>query len=245
MTRRVQRPDPAAPDAHAGVPRLRLSARQPVGPAPRALVSRRRLPRLAGRHAQHAHARDQRRDVRARRGGEAVSAHRLASGGLIDRARPLSFTLRRADVLSGFAGDTLASALMANGVQAGRALVQVSPPARHPDRRLRGAERAGRAAHRRAARAEHARDHGRALRRARRGEPEPLAVARVRSRRDQRLARAVPRRRLLLQDLHVAGDVLGDALRAADPPRRRPRPRGRRGAIPTTTRRPTRIATCW
>ena len=32
---------------------------------------------------------------------------------------------------------------------------------------------------------------------------------------------------LLLQDLHVAGGVLGEALRAADPPRRRPRPRGR------------------
>src|SRR3954469_25969918 len=40
---------------------------------------------------------------------------RLASGGLIDRNRPLEFTFdgRR---LKGFAGDTLASALLANGV---------------------------------------------------------------------------------------------------------------------------------
>jgi sarcosine oxidase subunit alpha len=44
-----------------------------------------------------------------------VSGRRLASGGLIDRGRPLSFTFegRR---LSGFEGDTLASALLANGV---------------------------------------------------------------------------------------------------------------------------------
>jgi sarcosine oxidase subunit alpha len=44
-----------------------------------------------------------------------MSAHRLASGGRIDRTRPLSFTFdgRRYD---GFAGDTLASALLANGV---------------------------------------------------------------------------------------------------------------------------------
>ncbi len=41
-------------------------------------------------------------------------------------------------------GDTLASALLANGVQAGRAQLQVSPPARRADRRVRGAQRAGR-----------------------------------------------------------------------------------------------------
>ena len=41
--------------------------------------------------------------------------HRLAAGGLVDRSTPLSFTFdgRR---LSGFAGDTLASALLANGI---------------------------------------------------------------------------------------------------------------------------------
>jgi methylglutamate dehydrogenase subunit C len=45
-----------------------------------------------------------------------LEAQRLASGGLIDRRRPLNFTFdgRR---LSGVHGDTLASALMANGVR--------------------------------------------------------------------------------------------------------------------------------
>src|SRR4051812_23575939 len=42
--------------------------------------------------------------------------HRLASGGLIDRTKPLSFTFD-GQAYSGFAGDTLASALMANGVK--------------------------------------------------------------------------------------------------------------------------------
>ena len=42
--------------------------------------------------------------------------HRLASGGLIDRAQPLSFTFD-GQAHSGFAGDTLASALVANGVK--------------------------------------------------------------------------------------------------------------------------------
>jgi methylglutamate dehydrogenase subunit C len=41
---------------------------------------------------------------------------RLGTGGLIDRARPLSFSFD-GQRLSGFAGDTLASALMANGVK--------------------------------------------------------------------------------------------------------------------------------
>ena len=41
---------------------------------------------------------------------------RLSSGGLIDRARPLAFTFDGKDY-SGFAGDTLASALLANEVK--------------------------------------------------------------------------------------------------------------------------------
>ncbi len=44
-----------------------------------------------------------------------MSARRLAEGGLIDRARPLRFTWEGRS-LAGFAGDTLASALLANGV---------------------------------------------------------------------------------------------------------------------------------
>ena len=41
------------------------------------------------------------------------------------------------------------------------------------------------------------------------GEPEPLAVARLRYRRDQRQAVARSSRRLLLQDLHVAAGASG------------------------------------
>ena len=43
-------------------------------------------------------------------------SQRLAQGGLIDRARPLSFTFD-GQTFSGLAGDTLASALVANGVK--------------------------------------------------------------------------------------------------------------------------------
>ena len=44
------------------------------------------------------------------------AAYRLATGGLIDRATPLDFTFD-GRALRGFAGDTLASALVANGVR--------------------------------------------------------------------------------------------------------------------------------
>jgi NADPH-dependent 2,4-dienoyl-CoA reductase/sulfur reductase-like enzyme len=43
-------------------------------------------------------------------------SHRLGAGGLIDRTRPLSFSFD-GQRLGGFAGDTLASALVANGVK--------------------------------------------------------------------------------------------------------------------------------
>ena len=42
--------------------------------------------------------------------------HRLASGGLIDRSQPLGFSFD-GQTMSGYAGDTLASALVANGVK--------------------------------------------------------------------------------------------------------------------------------
>ena len=41
---------------------------------------------------------------------------RLATGGLVDRGRPLSFRFEGRDY-RGYAGDTLASALLANGVR--------------------------------------------------------------------------------------------------------------------------------
>jgi len=46
---------------------------------------------------------------------QATPRHRLPHGGLIDRSTPLRFTFDRRNYL-GFAGDTLASALVANGV---------------------------------------------------------------------------------------------------------------------------------
>src|SRR5690242_10707893 len=45
-----------------------------------------------------------------------MSGHRLKSGGAIDRAKPLSFSFD-GKRLTGFAGDTLASALLANDQQ--------------------------------------------------------------------------------------------------------------------------------
>ncbi len=46
----------------------------------------------------------------------AAQTHRLAAGGRIDRAKPLDFSFD-GQPMSGFAGDTLASALIANGVK--------------------------------------------------------------------------------------------------------------------------------
>ena len=65
----------------------------------------------------------------------------LPAGGRIDRRTPLRFTFN-GKRYEGHAGDTLASALLANGVYAGRAQLEVPPPARHRRRRRRGAERA-------------------------------------------------------------------------------------------------------
>ena len=45
-----------------------------------------------------------------------MTAYRLASGGRIDRTRPVRFTFDGRRYI-GFAGDTLASALLANGVR--------------------------------------------------------------------------------------------------------------------------------
>ena len=123
--------------------------------------------------------------------------------------------------IDGFAGDTLASALLANGIRlVGRSFKYHRP---------RGILTAGP-------------EEPNALVELRSGarrepntsattielfdgleadEPESLAVAALRPALGQFAARAVLLGRLLLQDLHVAGLVLGARLRAADPPRRR------------------------
>ena len=90
---------------------------------------------------------------------------RLSRGGrLIDRSKSVGFAFngRR---LGGFAGDTLASALLASGQSAARPVVQVPPPARRRGERRRRAERASEPRPRRPVRAEPARDHAGAVRR--------------------------------------------------------------------------------
>ena len=112
-----------------------------------------------------------------------TQSHRLREGGIVDRARPLRFDYDGARY-EGYAGDTLASALLANGVH----LVARSFKYHRP----RGIHSAGveepnaLRADRRAARAPSptsARRVAASLRRIDRGEPEPLAVASLRRRR--------------------------------------------------------------
>ena len=88
--------------------------------------------------------------------------NRLPQGGRIDRTKPLRFMFD-GKPYQGYHGDTLASALLANGVRAGRPQLQVSPPARHPLRRRGGAERADPARPGQPLRAQPARDADRAL----------------------------------------------------------------------------------
>ena len=157
-----------------------------------------------------------------------MSAHRLARR-RADRSRAAAVVHASTGAsFEGFSGDTLASALMANGVKlVGRSFKYHRPRgiltagSEEPNALVELRTGARREPNTRAT-------TDRALRGLDRHEPEPLAVARVRHRRGERPALAVPRRGLLLQDLHVAGEVLGDAVRAADPPRRGARPRRRR-----------------
>ncbi len=148
--------------------------------------------------------------------------HRLA-GGLVDRAAHARLHLQ----WPGDGGPPRRHAGLGAARQrpaAGGPLVQVSPAARHPQRRVRGAERAGDAARGRAGRAEHPGDDGGAFRRAERPQPEPPRPARLRPDGGQRPALALPERGVLLQDLHVAEGLLGKALRAGDPRLGRARP---------------------
>src|SRR5919108_3527321 len=88
------------------------------------MAALRRLPRPSCRDAQHADAQNLERGLRARcraspprtqaRSGS-VGPRRAASGGLIDREKTVRFTFDGKPYV-GFVGDTLASALLANGV---------------------------------------------------------------------------------------------------------------------------------
>ena len=121
----VQRPDPDAPGAQGAFIDYVYLRDNPAGSARRALVSPRRLPLVARRRARHAHARDRERRASLR---PSLQDIRLMpadcastglggseSGGLIDRTRTLSFTFDGRPI-RGHPGDTLASALLANGV---------------------------------------------------------------------------------------------------------------------------------
>src|SRR5688500_4518719 len=92
---------------------LSLRAIEPARRARGTLAAPSRLRALLQRDARH--------DDRPHRGrlshrrGAAMSALRTASGGRVDRARPLRFSFDGRSY-EGLAGDTLASALLANGV---------------------------------------------------------------------------------------------------------------------------------
>ncbi len=212
-----------------------------------------RLPRLAARDTQYTDTRDSRRRIRQRgdrlmsrssqsrteqnrlggpsfhdeRAGEPSrpvggQPNRLATIGFVNRSRPLSFKFDGKSY-RGFPGDTLASALLAAGVDR-RAVLQISSAAgiltagsEEPNALVE--LRSG--ARREPKRARPWRNSTRGLRRKARTVGHP----RLRLRGDKLLVLAVLRRRLLLQNLYVAGIILGEALRAGDPARRRPRQR--------------------
>ena len=96
----------------------------PKGGALRTLAARVRLRSLVQPRSAHGHARDSgvlphgRAEAERRRGCgmNGSQAYRLEVGGLIERDRPLTFTCN-GQRFTGYAGDTLASALLANGVR--------------------------------------------------------------------------------------------------------------------------------
>ena len=173
-----------------------------------------------------------------------TGAFRTAAGGRIDRSSRSRFTFD-GTAYHGLRGRHAGLGAARQRRPPRRPLVQISPPARHPRRRRGGAERAGRrsTAATGALDAEPARHAGRALRGPRRREPEPLAFARLRRRRSQRPALAALRRRVLLQDLHVAGArAWKRCLRADDP--RAPRASASRRREPDPDRYTHRYAHC-
>src|SRR4030088_710377 len=69
----------------------------------------------APRYANAWHSRQRARGRSITRGERVIQAFRLPTGGIIDRSRPLTFEFD-GTAYEGYAGDTLASALLANGV---------------------------------------------------------------------------------------------------------------------------------
>src|SRR4051794_39692933 len=73
------------------------------------------MPAVAGGRARHAQPRYRIRRLRPDNDRMSTSQHRLPAGGRIDRGEPIGFTFDGRK-LTGYRGDTLASALLANGV---------------------------------------------------------------------------------------------------------------------------------
>ena len=202
---RLQRPDPARPTRASAFYDYVYLRDNPAGPHRELWHHVRRLPRLAGRRrATRAPTRSWRAALATTRrrtepadaigGSELTRASASPRGGL---DRPLAHAVASpstAQPIAAIAGDTLASALLANGVRLVGRSFKYHRPRGILTRGLRGAERAGRAAQRRAARAQHARDRrpssidGLARR-----QPEPLAVAALRPAGGQLAARAASR----------------------------------------------------
>ena len=163
-----------------------------------------------------------------------MSTHRLSKGeGAIQRSRTLSFTFD-GKRYAGHPGDTLASALLASGVRlVGRSFKYHRPRgiltagSEEPNALVELRTGARREPNTRATVVELYDGLGGP-------QSESLAVARSRLWRGQLHSVCHFHRRFLLQDLHVAGGLLGEGLRAGHPPGGRawPRqPRGRPGYI--------------
>ena len=246
---RVRRPreaEPAwGPDWQAYV----YERANPRGPAPGVLAARRRLPAMARGHGatplSHEVLESALAEGRGRPDRPMSQPFRLAQGGLIDRSRTLRFRFD-GRALEGHAGDSLAVGAARERRPAGRAELQVPPPARHPQRRL-------------------ARSRMRWCVSARAARAEPNCRATMVPLRDGLVAASQNRWPSLALDLMALNGwlspifpagfyyktfkwpaaVLDPALRAADPPRRGPG-RGAAGAGSRPLREaPRRIATCW
>ena len=191
-----------------------------------------------------ARPRPRRRRQRVERRERAACAP--ASGGRIDRSRPLRFHFRRRAPTVALPA-TRSPRRCSPTACISRPLVQIPPPARHPGRRRRGAERA--------------RGAYAAMRLA-----TPRIFARPRSsstrgswrraRTAGRASRSMSARSTICSSPFIPAGFyyktfmwprarVAVALRAAHPRRRGPRARARRSPTPTATRSATPIATCW
>ena len=183
--------------------------------------------------------------ARAREAGEGSmrGAFRLSQGGRVDRAKPIRFTFD-GKAYTGCAGDTLASALLANGVHLmGRSFKYHRPRgvlslgSDEPNALVAVDAGKGRVTPNLRATQIELYDGLRAH------EPERLALAGMGRAGGQQRVRAVHSRRLLLQDLHAAERRLGErstSRRSAAP---RVLAKRRASPTPTTTRSNTPIAT--